>query len=148
MKAKSGFTLIELMIVVAIIAIIAAIAVPNLLRSRIETNEAAAVQSIRAVVSAEATFHAQSGHYANTIAELTTGSPPGSPPFLNGDWTKEKNGYNFTLGGTPTNYTLNANPTTFGVQGVRGFYCDASGVIRFNFGAPADISSTPIGEMP
>jgi prepilin-type N-terminal cleavage/methylation domain-containing protein len=142
MNKMRGFTLIELMIVVAIIAIIAAIAVPNMLRARIQTNEASAVQGLRSIVSAETTFHAQRERYSIVMTELTTATPP----FLNGDWTAAKNGYQFTMGGTTDNYNVNANPLVFGVQGTRGFFCDASGVIRSAIG-PATLGSLPIGEF-
>ena len=141
MNKMRGFTLIEMMIVVAIIAILAAIAVPNLLRSRIQTNEASAVQGIRAIVSAQTSYNTQHGHYTQDFADLTVAVPP----FLNGDWSKPKNGYTFTLSGTADNYSVNADPQ-FGVTGNHGFFCDGSGVIRSESGASAGTASTPIGE--
>ncbi len=143
MTKKSGFTLIELMIVIAIIAIIAAIAIPNLLRSRIQANEAGALQNLRACVSAEAAYHAQNNHYTATLSDLTDATPP----FLNGDWTVAKNGYTYEFGGVESNYTINANPTTFWTTGTKGFYCDASGIIRYELGAPATVDSTPIPDI-
>jgi prepilin-type N-terminal cleavage/methylation domain-containing protein len=143
MDKAHGFTLIEMMIVVAIIAIIAAIALPNMLRSRIQTNEASAVQALRAIMSAETTFHTQNARYTSDFTEMTNATPP----FLNGNWAASKNGYVFTLGGTIDNYSVNANPLQFGIQGNRGFFCDSSGVIRFQNGAAANTASTPIGEF-
>ena len=144
MHKTQGFTLIELMIVVAIIAILLAVAVPNLLRSRLQSSEAATVGSIRAIVAAETTFNTQNGRYSQLFSELTGAAPP----FLSGDWTQAKNGYMFALGGTAINYTVNANPIQFGVHGNRGFFCDASGVIRAQEGAPATTASPPITQSP
>jgi prepilin-type N-terminal cleavage/methylation domain-containing protein len=140
MNKTRGFTLIELMIVISVIAIILAIAVPNLLRSRVQANENSAVGTIRAIMSAETTYNTQNGIYTQTWSALTAAIPP----FLSGDWSKPRNGYMFTLGGTRINYTVNANPLTFGVDGNRAFFCDASGVIRAAEGVPATSASTPI----
>ncbi|HOJ69930.1 MAG TPA: prepilin-type N-terminal cleavage/methylation domain-containing protein [Candidatus Hydrogenedentes bacterium] len=137
-----GFTLIELIIVVAIIALIAAIAIPNLIRSRLEANEASAIQNLRAIISAEGAYHAQNNRYTTDFADLVNANPP----FINGDWVPAKNGYLFTLGGTDVNYTVNANPETFNVTGTRGFYCDSTGVIRVEIGQPADENSTPLSD--
>lgn len=139
---KKGFTLIELMIVVAIIAIIAAIAIPNLLRSRMQSNESSAIGNLRTIIGAEVAYNAANSIYAVTFAEMTAATPP----FLDGDWTKAKSGYNFTVGGTTANFTSNADPVTAGTTGNRQFYTDASGVIRYATGAAATSASTPIGQ--
>jgi len=142
MKKNSGFTLIELMIVVAIIAIIAAIAIPNLLRSRMQSNESAAIGNLRTISGAQVAHHSANNTYATTFDELTTATPP----FLDGDWTATKQGYDFTMGGTADCFTANSDPSTVGTTGNRQFFTDCSGVIRYAVGAAADDTSTPIGE--
>jgi prepilin-type N-terminal cleavage/methylation domain-containing protein len=144
MKKTAGFTLIELMIVVAIIAIIAAIAIPNLLRSRMQSNESSAIGNLRTINGAEVAFHSANNQYAIAFDSLTTATPP----FLDGNWAAAKSGYNFTLGGTTTNFAANADPAEEGTTGNRHFFVDASGVIRFATGGAADNASTPIGETP
>jgi prepilin-type N-terminal cleavage/methylation domain-containing protein len=142
MKKNKGFTLIELMIVVAIIAIIAAIAIPNLLRSRMQSNESAAIGNLRTIVGAEVAYHAANYQYTASFDDLT-GS---DPSYLDGDWAGTKSGYNYTLGGDADNFTANADPSTVGTTGNKGFYTDSSGVIRFAEGGPAAEDSPPIGE--
>ena len=142
MKANKGFTLIELMIVVAIIAIIAAIAIPNLLRSRIQSNESAAISNLRAINTAEVAFHSANNNYTASFDDLTTATPP----YLDGDWAATKSGYDFTLGGDANNFTANADPAEEGTTGNRYFFTDASGVIRWAEGGAATADSTPIGE--
>lgn len=142
MKKNLGFTLIELMIVVAIIAIIAAIAIPNLLRSRMQSNESASIGNIRTINAAEVAFHSANSQYATTFDQMTTATPP----FLDGNWTAAKSGYNYTLGGTVNCFTINADPSEPGTTGNRYFFSDCSGVIRFSTGGAASVASTPIGE--
>ncbi len=139
-----GFTLIELMIVVAIIAIIAAIAIPNLLRSRLQSNESAAISNLKAIVGAEVAYNSANGVYTGSFDDLTGANPP----FLEGNWSGIKQGYVYTLASdSPNNFTCNADPSEPGISGNRYFFTDASGVIRFNTGGQAGPNDPPIGEI-
>jgi len=140
---KRGFSLIELLIVVAIILIIAAIAIPNLLRSRIAANEASAVGSIRTLNTAEITFNTTYPTVGFTnLVDLGPVSGGGSPTSTAAGLIDAnladgvKSGYNFTVtasGGTPaTNYQSTAAPVTPGTTGQRYFCSDSSGVIQYN----------------
>ena len=141
MKNK-GFTLIELMIVVAIIAIIAAIAIPNLLRSRLQSNESATIGNLRTVVGSQTAFAAAERGYTGTWAHLTDPPDP-QPPYLDIDLSGLVQGYNYTLSeegsslagssiaAVFSNFTCSAVPDQIGRTGQRGFFVDASGVIRF-----------------
>ena len=142
MKQKHGFTLIELMIVVAIIAIIAAIAIPNLLRSKMQSNESAAIGNLKTIVGSQVAYHSANNAYSTDFASLTGATPP----FLDGDWSVAKSGYSYTMGGTVDDFTCNADPTTMDKTGSRGFFVDSSGTIRGADGAVADASSSPISE--
>jgi prepilin-type N-terminal cleavage/methylation domain-containing protein len=157
LRKDEGFSLIELLIVVAIILVIAAIAIPNFMRARIASNEASAVSSLRTINSAQVTYASFYGRgYSSTIAQL--GPPPGgssasaSAADLIDDVLASgiKSGYSFeytpVLGGAGLydNYTLRARPTVQDRTGSRHFYTDASGVIRVAFGVPAGPSDSPI----
>ena len=152
---KSGFTLIELMIVVAIIAIIAAIAIPNLLRSRMAANEASAIGSLRTISSAEIQYQAANISTVNGVGSFGTLSELGAttPPFLDtvlGQNNASKAGYSFTATTTPPatgqapNFTATATRQSEN-SGSRSFFVDQTGVVRGVQGdGPATSTDVPL----
>jgi len=157
---QKGFSLIELLIVTAIILVIAAVAIPNLLRSRLSANEAAAVASMRTVITAEIVYSSTyTIGFSTDLVSLSDGGapancvPPAVPaassaclidPNLAGG---TKTGYVFTYatGGGTTNatYTLHADPLSVGT-GQRHFFADASDILRVNLNAVASASDPPL----
>lgn len=155
---SGGFSLIELLIVVAIILIIAAIAIPNFLRARMSANEAAAVAACRKITTANVVYSTTYGRgYAADLVHL--GPPPGgaTPGPLNAELLDEvlvtgrKHGYVFNYlsvdidgDGTVDAFTITADPANPGVTGSRYFFIDQSGVVRTNSTTPATATDTPI----
>jgi type IV pilus assembly protein PilA len=146
MRRTKGFSLIELLIVVAIILIIAAIAVPSFLRSRIAANESAAVAALRTLNTAQISYNSAypSVGYASSMANLggTSCAPPSSSGACLIDTVLaagQKSGYSFALSnvsGTPNStYTFIAGPIAFNNSGMRYFCSFADAVVRVSLTA-------------
>ena len=155
-QTAGGFSLIELLIVVAVILIIAAIAIPNFLRSKMRANEASAVSSLRSITTAEVVYSSTYNiGYSATLPALG-----GSGAVI--DQTNaglidsvlssgSKSGYSFTYVATSSDangniltYTANADPVLVGTTGDTHFFVDQTSIIRSNQTAPAGLNDTPV----
>jgi type IV pilus assembly protein PilA len=157
-RQARGFSLVELLIVIAIILTIAAIAIPRLLRSRMVANETSAVASLRTLCTVQITYESTyKVGFAPSLAAL--GPPAGgvAPTATNAGLIDVvlsgglKSGYVFTYNPVDSNgdgqtdtFSITAAPFTPGQTGNRYFFVDQSNVIRYNVGAPATVASTPI----
>ena len=146
-RLNRGFSLIELLIVIAIILIIITIAVPKYNRTQMYMRETAAIQAVKTIHSMQVQYQSQYGRFATSLAELgppASGAPsPAGADLIGNDLANgEKQGYKFTVTGTPGGYVVNANPVTYGSSGSKSLYSDQSMVIRENFGPePATANS-------
>ena len=139
-QATKGFSLIELLIVVAIIGIIAAIAVPNLLQSKAAANEAAAIAYIRAWTSAQELYLLKFGVYADADSQLFNEG-------LIGKGAADSHGYTFSLdnpSGNTDAWWGTGNPDTPGQTETRYSFIDESGVMRWSTTGTATSSSPPL----
>jgi len=164
-KHEKGFSLVELLIVVGIILIIAAIAIPNLIRSKMAANEASAVASIRTINTSEVVYSSTynvpnvfsadlpslgDGSGASTCSSTAVPTSTAAcliDPALEAATTAAlaKSGYFFTYVQGTGSYTINADPATVNSTGVRGFFSDQTVVIRYIIPGPgASATNSPI----
>jgi|SRR6476660_3671160 prepilin-type N-terminal cleavage/methylation domain-containing protein len=143
-----GFTLIELLIVISIILVILAIAVPKMNTQMQGAREMAVIREIGSIHQAETQYYSQFGKYATNLVQL-------GPPVSGADSPEaaniipkvladgKKNGYIYTLAATAGGYSIQAVPESFGNSGRRTFYSDQTLVIRNNWGQEPATPASP-----
>jgi type IV pilus assembly protein PilA len=150
-RQRRGFSLIELLIVIAIILVIITIAVPKSQKTQIFVRETAAIKAIQTIHTMQIQYQSQYGRFATSLTELgppASGAPsPASADLIGNDLANGvKQGYKFAVAPIPGGYTINANPVVYNSDGSRTFFSDQTMVIRENYGPePATISSKETG---
>jgi prepilin-type N-terminal cleavage/methylation domain-containing protein len=149
-QVQRGFSLIELLIVIAIILIIAAIAVPKMNQQVMAAHEMAAIRQIGTIHQAETQYYSTFGRYAVSLTELgppaSGAAGPASADLIPKVLSDGKNsGYTFTVVASPTGYAVTAIPEAFNSSGRRTFFSDQTLVIRHNWSQePATVTSPEI----
>jgi prepilin-type N-terminal cleavage/methylation domain-containing protein len=147
-RKRRGFSLIELMIVIAIILIIATIALPKLNRAKMYAHETAAIKTMQTIHTAQTQYQSQFGRFATSLTELgppQSGQPgPQSADLIDNNLaTGEKSGYKFTVTGNQAGYVISAVPVAYNSTGSRTFYSDQTMQIRQNYGPEPATAQSP-----
>jgi len=148
-RRKRGFSLVELLVVIAVIAVVLAVALPIMKTARLDSVETMVVREMQTIGTAQTQYQSQFGRYAATLAELgppINGAPEGPaaarliPASLA---SGEKDGYLFALTSRPAGFAVNANPKVFGNSGRRTFYLDQDGIVHQNWGQDPATAESP-----
>jgi type IV pilus assembly protein PilA len=146
---ERGFSLIELLIVIAIILIILSIALPQMGKARMHSQEMAAIAEVRTINQAEIQYQSQFGQYATNLSQLGpapsgAAEGPANAGLIPGNLASgTASGYNFALSSNPTGYGVTAVPQSFGSTGRRTFFSDQSGIIHQNWGQDPATAQSP-----
>jgi len=143
--SDQGFSLVELLIVLLIIGIIAQMAIPHLMKSKLAANEASAITTVRSVLNAETLYVTTvgSGKYA-TMGSLVSGMLVDT---VVGSSTKDGYTFSISLGAADASFVVDARPTGYLNSGIRSFFADETAVIRYTTAdSAATAGSTPLGE--
>ena len=149
---RGGFSLIELLIVIAIILVILTVALPRLTTAVRGARETAAVKAITTIHTAEVQYYSSYNRFASTLQELgppASGAPgPAAAELIERDLASgEKGGYKYTLTATPTGYLITAVPSQYGTSGSKTFYSDQGMGIHEHAGQePATVNDPLVGE--
>jgi prepilin-type N-terminal cleavage/methylation domain-containing protein len=148
-RGSHGFSLMELLIVVAIILIILMVAVPRMNSQLMQAREMGALREITTIHQAETQYYSQFGRYAQNLTEL--GPPNGGTPGPAGAdllpaslSSGKKGGHIFTVAATPTGYSISVVPEQFNSSGRRTFYSDQTLEIHQNWSAEPATPQSPI----
>lgn len=147
-RRRRGFSLIELLIVIAIILVIITIAAPQYNKAMMASHETAAIQTIRTIYAMQTQYYSQFGKYAQSLTELGPPASGADGPAAAGLISKDladgtKSGYVYTVAASPAGYTITAIPEAFGNSGRRTFYSDQTNVIRQNWTQEPATATSP-----
>lgn len=150
-RGSAGFSLMELLIVVAIILIILMVAVPRMNSQLMQAREMGALREINTIHQAQTQYYSQFGRYAQNLTELGppnggTPGPAGADLLPSSLASGKKGGHVFRITTTPTGYAINVEPEQFNSSGRRTFYSDQTLEVHQNWSAePATAQSAVLG---
>ena len=146
---RRGFSLIELMIVIAIMLVIAVIAIPNMIRAKMHAHEMAAIKTMQTIHTAQFQYETQYGRFATSLAEL--GPPEGGRPGAHaadlidsGLAGGKSSGYLFSVNASPSGHAIGAVPVTYNVTGVARFTRTRPRASRRNDGPEPATAQSPL----